>query len=198
MHKPVFLAALGIVAIGIALTALPSPFASAANVSVDAGNTYFCNPSFEGATCTTTVNVGDTVTWTVSAGFHTVTQCDANHENCGGDGFFDSGQLEQGQSFSFTFNNPGSYVYYCAFHPSQMEGVVQVVAPTPTPSPAPTAPGSTATPVPSTVAVPAAVPSTGGSPGGAVHDFLPYLVMAGGIMLLGAGGLAYGYARKNE
>ena len=63
------------------------------------------------------VAVGDTVTWTNNDGVpHTVT---AN------DGSFQSGTLQPGQSFSFTFTAPGSFAYHCEFH-ANMSGQVDV------------------------------------------------------------------------
>lgn len=64
-----------------------------------------------------TVAVGDTVTWTNNDGVpHTVT---AN------DGTFQSGTLQPGQSFSFTFTAPGTIDYHCEFH-ANMSGQVVV------------------------------------------------------------------------
>ncbi|HZT67129.1 MAG TPA: cupredoxin family copper-binding protein [Acidimicrobiales bacterium] len=40
-------------------------------------------------------------------------------------GQFDSGELAQNQSYSFTFNSPGAFPYHCSMHPS-MTGTVQV------------------------------------------------------------------------
>ncbi len=55
-----------------------------------------------------TINQGMTVTWTnQGANMHTVTA---------DDGSFDSGTLEPGQTFSQTFNTPGSFPYHCSFH----------------------------------------------------------------------------------
>ena len=52
--------------------------------------------------------VGTTVMWTInSAGTHTVTS---------DTGLFDSGNLTQGGTFSFSFNKPGTYNYHCTFH----------------------------------------------------------------------------------
>lgn len=67
-----------------------------------------------------TVHVGDTVTWT-NAGTvgHTVTA---------DDGSFDSGMLDVGASWSYTFNSPGTFAYHCTPHP-WMKGTV-VVLPT--------------------------------------------------------------------
>lgn len=55
-----------------------------------------------------TVQAGTTVTWTMDASFpHTVTA---------DDGSFDSGRMSNGQSFSFTFDQPGEFPYYCTLH----------------------------------------------------------------------------------
>ncbi|HEY5520713.1 MAG TPA: plastocyanin/azurin family copper-binding protein [Candidatus Limnocylindrales bacterium] len=56
------------------------------------------------------ITLGTTVTWTNDdpAMPHTVTAVD---------GSFDSGQLAAGQSFSFTFDKPGQFDYYCTLHP---------------------------------------------------------------------------------
>ena len=49
------------------------------------------------------------------------------------DGVFDSGDLASGQTFSFAFDKPGTYWYFCRPHPF-MRGrvVVATAAPTPT------------------------------------------------------------------
>ena len=79
---------------------------------------------------TLTVSVGDTVTWTNfdSAG-HTATGS-----------AFDSGPLDQGESYSVTFDEPGTFSYACRPHP-QMRGRIVVEADVAQPS---------AQPVPST------------------------------------------------
>lgn len=64
-----------------------------------------------------TVNVGDTVTWTNNDGVqHTVTSTD---------GSIQSGTLQPGQSFSYTFTAPGTFDYHCEFH-ANMSGQVVV------------------------------------------------------------------------
>jgi plastocyanin len=68
---------------------------------------------------TLTIAVGDTVTWTNSDGMpHTATS---------EDDAFDSGNLDEGQSFSFTFTEPGTYEYRCDYH-SDMTGTIVVEA----------------------------------------------------------------------
>jgi plastocyanin len=67
-----------------------------------------------------TVSVGDTVTWTNDDDFaHTVTSRD---------GLFDSGDLAGGQTFQFTFTEPGTYPYVCNIHPN-MTATVTVEGP---------------------------------------------------------------------
>lgn len=66
-----------------------------------------------------TVLAGQTLIWTNSGlGPHTVTS-DA--------GQFDSGRLEAGATFSYTFTTPGTYLYSCLVHPT-MHGKVVVLA----------------------------------------------------------------------
>jgi plastocyanin len=66
-----------------------------------------------------TVLSGQTVTWRNSGfGPHTVTS-DA--------GQFDSGPLQAGVTFSYTFSAPGTYLYSCTIHPT-MHGKVVVLA----------------------------------------------------------------------
>jgi plastocyanin len=37
---------------------------------------------------------------------------------------FDSGIMQTGQTFRYTFNNPGTFEYYCAVHPSMVGEIV--------------------------------------------------------------------------
>jgi plastocyanin len=74
---------------------------------------------------TLTVTTGTTVTWVnLDEAIHTVTS---------DDGLFDSGVLESvtvsdaPQTFSFTFDEPGTYAYSCTIH-RNMSGVIEVVA----------------------------------------------------------------------
>jgi plastocyanin len=66
---------------------------------------------------TLTVPAGTTVTWTNNDAVpHTATASDAS---------FDSGNLNPGQSYSFTFATPGSYPYACQYH-AGMTGTIVV------------------------------------------------------------------------
>ena len=66
-----------------------------------------------------TVNAGTTVTWTNSDDLpHTVTKD-------GGPGAdFDSGDLEPGDTFEQTFDEPGTVDYVCTIHPGQTGTVI--------------------------------------------------------------------------
>jgi plastocyanin len=196
---------LGLALAGIGGASLFTSGASAQNQTVDVGNLYFCSPSFSGQVCDTGVNVGDTVTWNVSAGFHTVTECDESFATCPPAGGFDSGQLEVGGTFSRTFTAAGTFEYYCAFHPTEMRGRVVVsasaVQPTPVPTAAPTSPGATAAPTTAgaqtRTVTPAAVPNTGGSPGNG-SDSLSWLLTSvlGAALLAGAAGFGYAALKR--
>jgi FtsP/CotA-like multicopper oxidase with cupredoxin domain len=69
-----------------------------------------------------TVPVGTTVTWMNNGtNFHTTTSFD---------GLWDSGLLDHGQTYSFTFDKPGTYKFYCRQHILQgMSGVITVTPP---------------------------------------------------------------------
>jgi len=63
------------------------------------------------------ITAGSTVRWT--------NRDSAPHTATSTSGEFDSGTLDQGDTFEHTFNATGTYDYICAFHPS-MEGRITV------------------------------------------------------------------------
>ncbi|HEX7017570.1 MAG TPA: cupredoxin family copper-binding protein [Patescibacteria group bacterium] len=63
------------------------------------------------------VKVGQTVTW--------VNQDQVPHTVTSDTGEFDSGQMANGASFSFTFSEAGTYHYHCQLHPA-MTGQITV------------------------------------------------------------------------
>ncbi|GAB4328915.1 MAG: hypothetical protein Kow0010_13060 [Dehalococcoidia bacterium] len=149
-------ALVSIAAAAPAVLARPGIFPQEAIVHVD--DDFF-------AARTIRVTPGTTVLWqTVGTNGHTVTS---------DTGLFDSGIdpfLRQGDTFQFTFNEPGSYGYYCLFHGGPggvaMAGtvIVEAATPTPQPSPAPTAtpvptPTPTQTPSPAATAPPSPTPT---------------------------------------
>ena len=73
-----------------------------------------------------TINVGDSVRWFWrDTRRHNV----VSGSNGVSDGKFSSGLALVNGTFTQVFNEPGSYPYYCAVHPTVMIGVITVVAP---------------------------------------------------------------------
>ncbi len=67
-----------------------------------------------------TVKAGTTVTWVNKDGAaHTITSVGSN--------LFDSGNVDAGGIYKFTFTQPGTYQYYCTLHP-WMKGTIIVTA----------------------------------------------------------------------
>ncbi len=75
------------------------------------------------------ITTGTTVIWTYTNSgkdFHTVTSDPGTNRTQGGAPLINSGTINPGQSFSYTFNEPGYYPYQCSFHPALMNGWVNV------------------------------------------------------------------------
>jgi plastocyanin len=77
------------------------------------------------------IAVGETVTWVHDdAPTHTVTSGEVTEGGAGvsasPDGGFASGELSKGDTFAHTFEEPGTYPYFCEIHPATMRGVVTV------------------------------------------------------------------------
>jgi plastocyanin len=88
---------------------------------VDAAETVTVDISdFAFQPATVTIQAGDTVTWTNNDSVaHTAT---STHDPASFDG-----EMEPGESFSFTFSEPGTFDYICEIHPA-MEGTIVVEA----------------------------------------------------------------------
>ena len=84
--------------------------AAAGGATVDIKNFRF-NPGM------VEITAGSEVTWT--------NQELIVHTATADDGTFDSGDLSKGDSFSFTFDEPGEYPYFCQYH-DNMQGTVVV------------------------------------------------------------------------
>ncbi len=142
---------------GSLLLLLPNP-AAAADATVPVGNFFFCSSASQGATCTTTVNVGDTVTWDFSG-------ASAPHTTSSGSGGWDSGTVSPGGSFQHTFTQVGSFPYVCNIHPTLMLGTVVVQAAAAASPTSPPAGGTPVTPVAGATATPGSgLPITGQGP----------------------------------
>jgi len=72
---------------------------------------------------TLNVKVGTTVTW--------INNDTTTHDVVSDSGLFNSGNLTNGMSYNYTFNQTGSFPYHCSIHPS-MTGTVVVSNSTPT------------------------------------------------------------------
>ena len=94
------------------ITTTPTPITTTpAPVSVAIKNSAFDPDIVE-------ISKGTTVTWTNDDGVpHTVTSIS---------GAFDSGNINPGQTYSYTFNQAGPFEYRCANHPSMTHGKVIV------------------------------------------------------------------------
>ena len=94
---------------------VPAASANAASQAVSMNDNVF-------SPANVLVDPGDTVTWTNrGVAEHTATS------RSGAPAAFDSGLKPPGQSYSFTFQAPGRYAYYCQPHEILgMQGVVQV------------------------------------------------------------------------
>src|SRR5438552_3017259 len=131
------------VVISCGLLALPL-IALAATSSVNIQGSAFVPP-------TTTVRVGDTVSWTNRDTF--------SHTSTSDTGAWNSDVIRAGSSFSFTFRAAGTFAYHCAIH-AFMHGTIEVQAVT---TPQPTAP-PTAPPTPERTAPPTIAPTAPPTP----------------------------------
>lgn len=121
-----------VTAMGLVIAVLgPVRVATAATGTADVED-YAYRPS------TVRIEPGDRVRWSNQGNqVHTVTTDDPGAED------FDSGRLGQGEEYTHTFPNAGTYPYHCEIHNS-MQGVVQVGEP-PTTTTSSTTTTSTAT-----------------------------------------------------
>jgi len=94
---------------------IASVFVSATDVSI-VKNSWDPKITESYAPSAIQISAGSQVTWTNDDSvMHTVIS----------DGTFDSGFIQAGQQWSYTFENPGLYNYYCSLHP-WMKGAVNV------------------------------------------------------------------------
>src|SRR6266566_4620977 len=128
--------------LGCGLLALPL-VAFAATSAVNIQNSAFAPP-------TTTIQVGDTVTWTNRDAF--------SHTSTSDTGTWDTGVITAGASHSFTFTSAGTFAYHCAIHAFMHGTIVVQAVTTPQPTAPPTAP-PTARPTPVRTAPPTIAPT---------------------------------------
>jgi plastocyanin len=94
------------------LSVLPAGMAAA-----EEGTTIIVAKSFMFAPAALTVKAGSTVTWT--------NHDQEPHTVASDSGLFRSNALDTNDSFSFRFDQPGTYHYTCSIHP-QMVGTIIV------------------------------------------------------------------------
>ncbi len=128
-----------------------------AHTAGDPGNTI---TDFKFSPGTTTIHVGDTITWTNSG--------PSPHTATAKDGSFDTGNLNKGASASHTFTHAGTFAYICTIHPF-MHGTVVVLAAAAAPA------ASTQNPT----AGQAAAPASGSTPAAATPPRGPTLPVTG-------------------
>ncbi len=87
-----------------------------AHVAGDPGVTI---ADFHFSPASTTIHVGDTITWSNSG--------PSSHTATARNGSFNTGILKKGQSASHTFTQPGTFAYVCQIHPF-MHGTIIVLA----------------------------------------------------------------------
>jgi plastocyanin len=106
---------LAILAAGLALvtagTALAAAAAPTATATVRIENFTFDPP-------TLIVRAGTKVTW--------INQDDIPHTATSATRAFGSTALDTGEQFTFRFDEPGSYAYFCKLHP-HMQGMIEVL-----------------------------------------------------------------------
>ena len=176
---------IALLALAGALLVSPRP-SSAATTTIPTGDLWFCNSSFEGGVCTTTITTGDTVTWDFSG-------ATATHSSTSDSSMWDSGYEMPGGSFQFTFTQAGSFPYHCNIHPQQMKGVIVVqAAASPTSPPAAQTPAAGATQTPRSVPPGDILPKSGQGPQSATAGWwlLGALAVSGGA-ITSFGALAY-------
>jgi plastocyanin len=83
---------------------------------------------FSFSPATTTVHVGDTVSWSNDG--------PSSHTATAQDGSFNTGVLQKGAGASHTFGRPGTFSYFCQIHPFMHGTIVVVAAATNRPPPA--------------------------------------------------------------
>jgi len=127
LRKPAFslaIACLWVTAAGAAIKHV--------NVGVGGGLNFVDVTS---GTSTTTINVGDTVEWDWQSGFHSTSSGSCPGGSCTQNNIWNSGATSGPHSFQYTFNNAGTFPYFCSVHLASMQGTVIVKAPPPPPPP---------------------------------------------------------------
>ena len=104
-----------------------------ADTTIEVGDLWFCNSSFQNGVCETVINQGETVTWNYASGatVHNSRECGANCSSPSGSPVWQLPAAPTAAPWtrSFTFNTPGTYLYRCDLHTVAMRGRIVVQAP---------------------------------------------------------------------
>jgi plastocyanin len=114
-RRSICAACLAMVVTAMGLFAVKQSVAANARQSA-AGRAEVKIDNFSFGPATLTVPVGTTVTW--------MNRDDIPHTVVSTDGAFKSKVLDTDDKFSFTFNKPGEYTYFCSVHPKMTGKVV--------------------------------------------------------------------------
>jgi plastocyanin len=105
-----------VLTIAVVMTACSSGTTSKTTTSSTSSNSTVSLANFAFSPATLNVTVGTTVTWTNNdSTTHTVTS---------DTGVFDSGNLAPNSTFSYKFNNAGTFAYHCSIHTSMTGKVI--------------------------------------------------------------------------
>jgi plastocyanin len=106
----------------------PKPYGQAAPVPAPQGGQGMVSiQGFAFNPGTITVRVGQQVVWVNNdSAPHTTTSGSCSGGTCTPAPGWDSGTLNPGQSFSFTFTSAGTFTYFCRIHGASMQGTVVV------------------------------------------------------------------------
>jgi len=109
----VFIVSMALLAAAVSVTALG---AGSAQESASAADNQVTVDNFSFTPATLTVPSGAIVTWT--------NRDDVPHTIVHTDRKFKSKLLDTDESFSYTFTEPGTYVYFCSLHPRMTATIV--------------------------------------------------------------------------
>lgn len=181
---------------GVLLGTASSAGAQAA-VRIPVDDLWFCDSSNQNGVCTTEISVGDTVIWDFEGATlpHTTANCGASCDSADGS-LWNSGTINDGSTFQFTFSEAGTFLYRCNIHPAQMRGQIIVTAAAQEPTPP-----MEVDDLPADVGAPevVAAPSAGTGPksSSAISAwYVAGLAMSG--LLLGSAGLALVVGRRRQ
>jgi LPXTG-motif cell wall-anchored protein len=139
---------------------------------------------FHFSPATTTIHVGDTITWSNSG--------PSSHTATATNGSFNTGILKKGHSASHTFGQAGTFSYVCQIHPF-MHGTIIVLASTSSTTTSATTSATTSTPASATSTTSTPTASTAAAthpPAGPTLPNTGFNVLGGlsaGLVLLGMG-----------